>query len=105
MLSQIYIEIVGKILFAAVCGGLIGIERELCHKPAGLRTNMLICMGSTLLMLISIDIARLYPQFTTDPSRIASAIVTGIGFLGAGTIMQLGSGQRSIEGLTSAATI
>jgi putative Mg2+ transporter-C (MgtC) family protein len=83
---------------AAVCGGLIGIERELKDKPAGFRTNILICLGASIYMAIGL----LVPADQVDPTRIAAQVVTGIGFLGAGCIIQ--SGQH-IRGLTTAATI
>ena len=84
-------------------GGAIGLEREIAGKPAGLRTNILICMGATLLTDVSIGLVS-GPDGTRlgDPSRLAAQIVTGIGFLGAGTIMQA---RGTITGLTSAATI
>lgn len=88
---------------AAVCGGLIGLERELKQKPAGFRTNILICVGSAMYM--AIGLLLLGPQYTAggfDPGRIAAQVVTGIGFLGAGSIIQQGS---HITGLTTAATI
>lgn len=84
-------------------GGAIGLEREIAGKPAGLRTNILICMGATLLTDVSIGIVT-SPDGTRigDPARLAAQIITGIGFLGAGTIMQA---RGTITGLTSAATI
>ena len=84
-------------------GGAIGLEREIAGKPAGLRTNILICMGAALLTDVSIGLVS-GPDGTRlgDPSRLAAQIVTGIGFLGAGTIMQA---RGTITGLTSAATI
>ncbi len=87
-----------KILIAILTGGGIGLERELRGKPAGLRTNILICVGSALLMDLSIRVAG--PD--GDPGRIAAQVVTGIGFLGAGTILHT---RGTISGLTSAATI
>ena len=86
---------------AAVCGGVIGMERELKHKPAGLRTNILICVGSAMYMAVGL---LLMPAGATnvDPTRIAAQVVTGIGFLGAGCIIQQGG---RITGLTTAATI
>jgi putative Mg2+ transporter-C (MgtC) family protein len=86
-----------------VLGGAIGLEREIAGKPAGLRTNILICMGAALLTDVSIGLVS-GPDGTRlgDPSRLAAQIVTGIGFLGAGTIMQA---RGTITGLTSAATI
>lgn len=83
---------------AAVCGGLIGIERELKNKPAGFRTNILICLGSAIYMSVGL----LIPGDYVDPTRIAAQVVTGIGFLGAGCIIQSGN---NVRGLTSAATI
>jgi len=81
-------------------GGLIGLEREMSHKEAGLRTNILIAVGSTLITIISIQFAGLHQ--TSDPTRIAAQIVSGIGFLGAGAIIQA---RFAIHGLTTAATI
>jgi putative Mg2+ transporter-C (MgtC) family protein len=88
--------------FAIFCGALIGIERERKGKPAGFRTNILICLGSCLYMLVSEFIFQRIGNGTGDPSRVASQVVTGIGFLGAGTIIQ---SRGTIIGLTSAATI
>ncbi len=84
-------------------GGAVGLEREIAGKPAGLRTNILICMGATLLTDVSIGMV-VGPGGVRlgDPSRLAAQIVTGIGFIGAGTIMQA---RGTITGLTSAATI
>lgn len=86
-----------------VLGGIIGLEREISGKPAGLRTNILICVGATLLTDVSLVLTR-GPNgtFLADPTRVAAQIITGIGFLGAGTIMQ---SRGTITGLTSAATI
>lgn len=93
-----------RIFFALFCGGLIGLERELKHKAAGLKTNMLICLGATLYTCMSILIAESYSEVGHygDPSRVAAQIVSGIGFLGGGTIIQA---RGSIVGLTTAATI
>ena len=87
--------------FAVLCGAIIGIERERKGKPAGFRTNTLICFGSSLYMLVSEFLLRM-PGNQVDPTRIAAQVVTGIGFLGAGTIIQ---SRGTITGLTSAATI
>ena len=92
--------IAGKLLVAMVCGGAIGFERELSRKSAGLRTNVLICMGAALYMIVSRHIGGGAPY--TDPARLAAQVVTGIGFLGAGVILQ---SRGSITGLTTAATI
>jgi len=88
-----------KLLLALVLGGLIGWERELYDKPAGFRTNTLICVGSTLFTIFSLKIG-IIPG--TDSARIAAQIVSGIGFLGAGAIIRRG---EAILGLTTAATI
>ena len=88
--------------FAVLCGAIIGIERERKGKPAGFRTNTLICFGSALYMLVGEFILEKLSLATIDPTRIAAQVVTGIGFLGAGTIIQ---SRGTITGLTSAATI
>jgi putative Mg2+ transporter-C (MgtC) family protein len=92
------LELLAKIGTAFLCGGVIGFEREFSHKPAGLRTNLLICTGATLFTMASLAIAGKQG----DPGRIAAQIVTGVGFLGAGTIIQA---RGNVLGLTSAATI
>ena len=89
-----------KLFVAMLCGGAIGMERELSRKPAGLRTNVLICMGAALLMYTSRHIGGGAPY--TDPARLVAQAVTGIGFIGAGVIMQA---RGSVTGLTTAATI
>jgi putative Mg2+ transporter-C (MgtC) family protein len=85
---------------AAVCGALIGIERELKKKPAGFRTNILICLGSAIYMSVGLIVSN--DTGNIDPTRIAAQVVTGIGFIGAGCIIQ---GGGRVTGLTSAATI
>jgi len=89
---------IGKLVAATLLGGLIGLERETHGRPAGLRTHILVCLGSALFALCSYSIAGK----TFDPGRITAQIVTGIGFLGAGTIMHQGS---VVRGLTTAASI
>jgi putative Mg2+ transporter-C (MgtC) family protein len=86
-----------RLLLAAGLGGIIGVEREMRHKPAGLRTNMLITLGSALFTMASIQFAG---GGTTD--RVAAQIVTGVGFLGGGAILRDGG---NVHGLTTAATI
>ncbi|HDP95969.1 MAG TPA: MgtC/SapB family protein [Candidatus Aminicenantes bacterium] len=93
-------QILLKIMLAAVLGGIIGLERELAHKEAGLRTNILISMGAALFTVLSIEISRGING--ADPARVAAQIVTGVGFLGAGAIIQA---RFSVHGLTTAATI
>jgi putative Mg2+ transporter-C (MgtC) family protein len=92
-------ELIQRLLLAAVLGGILGFEREMRQKSAGLRTNMLIAIGSALFTLMSYELAA---DGFGDPGRIAAQIVTGIGFLGAGAIMRTDAG---IHGLTTAATI
>ncbi len=95
------IEIIIRLGAAALAGGVIGLERELHGKEAGIRTHCLVALGSALIMLVSIEIYNLYHTSAgVDPSRIAAQVVTGVGFLGAGTIIRSG---KSIVGLTTAA--
>jgi putative Mg2+ transporter-C (MgtC) family protein len=96
------LELLGKLAMAVVLGGAIGLERELKGKPAGLRTNILICMGAALITDVSIRLVGAEGARAGDPARLAAQIVSGVGFLGAGTIMQ---GSGIVTGLTSAATI
>ena len=90
-------ELVQRLVLAAALGAALGFERELRQKSAGLRTNILIAVGSALFTVMSISMAE-----GGDTTRIAAQIVTGIGFLGAGAIMRTGSG---VQGLTTAATV
>lgn len=94
-------QIVLRLLLAAILTGLIGIEREMRKKPAGVRTNALIGLGSCLMSLGGVYIMAMYPA-VTDPTRIASVVVQGVGFLGAGAIIQA---KGSVRGLTTAATM
>lgn len=87
---------------AAVCGAIIGIERELKAKPAGFRTNILICLGAAMYMAVGLLVVHAGGETGTDASRIAAQVVTGIGFLGAGCIIQE---RGQVRGLTTAATI
>ena len=89
-----------RLCLAAILGMGIGLQRELAGKPAGLRTHGLICMGSTLFTIVSLNFGG--PAYS-DPSRVAAGIVTGIGFLGAGAILRDERGR--IAGLTTAASI
>ena len=98
----------GKLLIAAILGGFIGWEREKRGRPAGLRTHLLLCVGVTLMMLVSEHIFVHYQVYKSDsvlridPARIAAQVVTGVGFLGAGTIMRF---RASVRGLTTAASL
>jgi putative Mg2+ transporter-C (MgtC) family protein len=96
------LTIVLRLLLSALLGGLVGLERELYGRAAGFRTHILVSVGSTLLMLVSIHIANVWSGSTADPARIAAQVVTGIGFLGAGTIIRE---RTAVRGLTTAASI
>lgn len=96
-------QIIIRLLLAVFLGGLVGLEREFHGRVAGLRTHILVCLGSALIMLTSIYIFIIYQGLAlTDPSRIAAGVVTGIGFLGAGTIIRF---KASVRGLTTAASL
>jgi putative Mg2+ transporter-C (MgtC) family protein len=92
-------EVVIRLMLALVLGGLIGFERESVDKPAGFRTHILVCVGAGLFALVSRDG---FFGSGADPSRVASNIVVGIGFLGAGTIFRTGG---AVQGLTTAASL
>jgi len=99
-------EIAIRLLLAAALGAVIGYDRERHTWAAGLRTHMLVCLGSALVMVVSAyafsDILGQYPRVVLDPSRIAAQVVSGIGFLGAGTIMFM-QRENVVRGLTTAA--
>ena len=98
-------DIVLRIILATVLSSVVGIEREYHQKPAGLRTNVMVGLGSCLFTLVSIRAADIFPDMKAiDPTRIAAQIVTGIGFLGAGTIL-FEKDRSSVIGLTTAATL
>ncbi len=97
-------EVVLRLVLATFLGGLIGLEREIQGKEAGLRTYSAVALGAALIMLVSLDIALIYKIPDTDPSRIAAQVVSGIGFLGAGAIIRFSAGSKEIvKGLTTAA--
>ncbi len=106
IIDALRLSVLAKLLLATLLGGAIGVERELAGKPAGLRTNILICVGAAMFTQLSVDIAKVgfspdsHPY--GDTTRIAAQIVSGIGFLGAGAILH---GGGSVVGLTTAATI
>jgi len=92
-----------RLFLATLLGGLIGLEREIHGKVAGLRTHALVSLGSALMMVVSIDIYAAYRGVApVDPSRIAAQVVSGIGFLGAGAIIRF---PKGITGLTTAASL
>ncbi len=88
-----------RLVVAAVLGGIIGLEREMKRKPAGLRTNMFICFGAAMFTILSEELASKWPG---DHTRIAAQIIPGIGFIGAGSILH---SRGSVTGLTTAATL
>ena len=95
------LEVVSRLLVAAILGGLVGLERERLNRAAGLRTHVLVSVGSALFTLLSLYGFREAGK-VNDPARVAAQIVSGIGFLGAGTIMKHGA---TVRGLTTAATL
>jgi putative Mg2+ transporter-C (MgtC) family protein len=97
-LHALNLQLLAQLLLAVLLGGAIGIERELKGKPAGLRTNVLICIAAVLFTTLSIRLS----QGRGDPGRLAAQILTGVGFIGAGTILHT---RGAVTGLTSAATI
>ena len=96
-------DIIIRLFLSTILGGLIGIERESLRRAAGLRTHILVCAGSTLVMLLSIFVFHTYRTYTNlDPARLGAQVISGIGFLGAGTILRDGN---TIKGLTTAASL
>ena len=97
-------ETILRLTIGALLGGLIGFERETHNRRiAGFRTHILVCVGSTLMMLTSIYVFELYKNsVSVDPARLAAGVITGIGFLGAGTIIR---SKVSVTGLTTAASL
>jgi putative Mg2+ transporter-C (MgtC) family protein len=103
MAAAFRFDLITKLALAILMGGAIGLERQIAGKASGLRTNILICLGSAMIMDLSMNLGMNFGDVRVgDPGRIAAQIVTGIGFIGAGTIMQ---SRGAITGLTSAATI
>ena len=106
-MTQEYLEIVFRIIAALVAGGLIGLERSHRGRPAGFRTHALVCLASSLLMLVTVYETHWIPKggaatVVLDPTRMAQGIMTGIGFVGAGAIIKEGF---TVRGLTTAASI
>ncbi|MBU9889582.1 MAG: MgtC/SapB family protein [Candidatus Omnitrophica bacterium] len=104
ILTPADLEISIRLLVATLLGAVIGLEREVHGKEAGFKTYSLVCLGSALMMVVSLDVFTLFKGVAeVDPGRIAAQAVTGIGFLGAGAIIR--SQQGGIRGLTTAAGI
>ena len=91
-----YTDLFLRLIFAVIAGGLIGLEREVVHRPAGVRTHMLVCLGAALFVLVTLE------TLPNETARIIAGIATGIGFLGAGTIFKA---ESEVHGLTTAASI
>jgi len=89
-------------LISLVLSTLVGWERQMGRKPAGLRTHTLVCVGSTMFVLLANHASREYPAMNFDPTRIIHGVVTGVGFLGAGSIMRQ---EGFVHGLTTAASV
>lgn len=108
ILGSTELDIFVKLLLAALAGGLVGFEREKHGRPAGLRTNLLVSLGSCVMMIVSETFFFKYAAYGAestlrlDPGRVAAQIVTGVGFLGAGVILKEGA---SVRGLTTAASL
>jgi len=107
LFDGVYLDITLRLVASLVVGGLIGLERSYHGRPAGFRTHSLVCLSTSLLMLVTVYETRWFPTITQgrislDPTRMAQGIMTGIGFLGAGTIIRDG---LSVRGLTTAASI
>ena len=108
LLGSVELDVAVKLFLAALAGGLVGLEREKHGRPAGLRTNLLVAVGSCVMVIVSEAFYTKYGGFDAqsmlriDPSRVAAQIVTGVGFLGAGVILKEGP---SVRGLTTAASL
>lgn len=98
--------ILARVAVAVVCGALLGWERESRGKPAGFRTQMMVCVGAALFTVITLRLltpdAESAPELRVDPSRVIAGVIGGIGFLGAGSIIQ---SRGDVQGMTTAATI
>lgn len=95
------VSVIVRLTIAVLCGGIVGLDRERKRRPAGMRTHILICLGATLVMMISQYIIQI--GFSTDVSRLGAQVISGIGFLGAGTIIV--TGRQQVKGLTTAASL
>lgn len=99
---RITVTVVIQMVLTVLFSGFIGFEREHSHRPAGFRTHILVAVGSTLIMSTSFFLAEFYPEMKIDVTRMAAQVVSGIGFLGAGTIIRDGF---NVKGLTTAASL
>jgi putative Mg2+ transporter-C (MgtC) family protein len=109
-MQQPQIQILAYVALAMFLGGLVGLDREAARKPAGLRTHMLVCGAAALLVLLGQVMVENYDantasRLTSDPIRIIEAVITGVSFLGAGTIIRNQRDRGKVEGLTTAASL
>jgi len=97
-------DIIIRILVGALLGAAVGLERELNDQPAGLRTHIILVVGATLAMVLSVNLGYLFarPGLPADPARLAAQVISGIGFLGAGAILRFG---YNVKGLTTATSL
>ena len=96
-------QVITRLVLSVFLGGLIGLERQLHRRYAGLRTHILVSLGSCLIMLTSLYVFAIYiDKVPLDPGRLAAGVITGIGFLGAGTIIR---DREGVRGLTTAASL
>lgn len=108
MFPEDWLDILVRMAAAVACGAIVGFEREFQSKPAGLRTHMMVALGAASFTLVTLQIfdstvkTVQTPRLGTDPLRVVSGVIGGIGFLGAGTIIQ---SRTSVQGITTAATI
>jgi putative Mg2+ transporter-C (MgtC) family protein len=96
------LDIILRLLLAIALGGIIGLEREASHKPAGLRTHILICLSAAMMIILSELVLGAKPGLTGDLLRVAAAVIMGMGFIGAGTILQ---SRGEVHGLTTATSL
>src|SRR5262245_11205058 len=109
-MQQPQIQMLAYVALAMLLGGLIGLDREVARKPAGLRTHMLVSGAAALLVLLGHVMVKNYDakvtsHLTSDPIRIIEAVITGVSFLGAGTIIRNQRDGGHVEGLTTAASL
>ena len=109
-MQQPQLQMLAYVVVAMFLGGLVGLDREAARKPAGLRTHMLVSGAAALLVLLGHVMVRNYDaklasMLTSDPIRIIEAVITGVSFLGAGTIIRNQNGGHHVEGLTTAASL
>lgn len=99
--ALIYSREIERLIMALICGFIIGFDRGLKRRGAGLKTHILVCIGATVVMLTSIRLMELYPDYVGDIGRLGAQVISGVGFLGVGTIII--TGNKQVRGLTTAA--